>query len=474
MGLPLFVASVESDISSKSATKGISSPSRSGIRRLGRPDSRDRRGSTRLANVRIYGAHPPRASRSNLDGILPWVEPPDRNVPSPRPQLPPLPDPQEAVEPPWHGALASERRYGDPFENQMASVFGSNWRQRRDIDPFEDQMTSIFGSNWRQRRDISTREYDRVSRRAQLLASLDRGDSPPSDRANVPPASYSTVAIMTRNSAPRYNARLLREGRRPALGRHAPGVDGLGDRDRSLSPEVWDTLLSTLTPDPQPPSAGSSFSSAPSFTHPAERAHLNRVTSRLANPDELLADAHCDSGDHSDTSTEDEAEIRRRRIRQEARNRMPRWNGSRTPSSGQRPAGGSRRALTPVASNRVGDGATARGMPLARLLNSSVGAWAGQGSGEEASEEEGGSVNRRQPANNNSGDGPSAPSAGSLTAAAALMSGLGSEDEWSGMRHIVSGLARREDIPDECGYIPSRVSPAASHRSLTSTNACSF
>lgn len=43
------------------------------------------------------------------------------------------------------------------------------------------------------------------------------------------------------------------------------GLDGLGDRNRSLSPEgydVWDTLLYTVTPDPQPPSAGSSFTSA--------------------------------------------------------------------------------------------------------------------------------------------------------------------------------------------------------------------
>ncbi|KAI1394307.1 uncharacterized protein F4822DRAFT_424784 [Hypoxylon trugodes] len=41
-------------------------------------------------------------------------------------------------------------------------------------------------------------------------------------------------------------------------------MDGLGDRNRSLSPEgdgVWDTLQSTLTPDPQPPSVGSSFAS---------------------------------------------------------------------------------------------------------------------------------------------------------------------------------------------------------------------
>lgn len=50
--------------------------------------------------------------------------------------------------------------------------------------------------------------------------------------------------------------------RRSMRGRRIGGFDGLGDRDRSLSPEAdgaWDTLQSTLTPDPQPPSAGSSF-----------------------------------------------------------------------------------------------------------------------------------------------------------------------------------------------------------------------
>ncbi|KAK4163590.1 hypothetical protein QBC43DRAFT_57377 [Cladorrhinum sp. PSN259] len=44
-------------------------------------------------------------------------------------------------------------------------------------------------------------------------------------------------------------------------------LDGLGDRTRSLSPEgdnVWDTLLTTLTPDPQPPSVGSSFAASAS------------------------------------------------------------------------------------------------------------------------------------------------------------------------------------------------------------------
>ncbi|KAL1892673.1 hypothetical protein Sste5346_006960 [Sporothrix stenoceras] len=43
-------------------------------------------------------------------------------------------------------------------------------------------------------------------------------------------------------------------------------VDGLGDRRRSPSPEVnsWDTILTTLTADPQLPSVGSSFASSTS------------------------------------------------------------------------------------------------------------------------------------------------------------------------------------------------------------------
>ncbi|KAI9706257.1 MAG: hypothetical protein M1820_004832 [Bogoriella megaspora] len=42
-------------------------------------------------------------------------------------------------------------------------------------------------------------------------------------------------------------------------------INGLGDRDRSPTPsddEAWDTMVSTITPDPVVPSAGSSFASA--------------------------------------------------------------------------------------------------------------------------------------------------------------------------------------------------------------------
>jgi hypothetical protein len=68
---------------------------------------------------------------------------------------------------------------------------------------------------------------------------------------------------------------LRRMGRRIAdiearrLRGRAARLDGLGDRDRSLSPDgdgAWETMLTTLTPDPQLPSAGSSFASVSAAT----------------------------------------------------------------------------------------------------------------------------------------------------------------------------------------------------------------
>ncbi|KAL9063462.1 MAG: hypothetical protein Q9157_008228, partial [Trypethelium eluteriae] len=71
----------------------------------------------------------------------------------------------------------------------------------------------------------------------------------------------------------RLNTRISREQRRlddlnrrhRQYLRHFETIGGLGDRERSLSPpedDYWETMLSTITPDPIPPSAESSFTSA--------------------------------------------------------------------------------------------------------------------------------------------------------------------------------------------------------------------
>ncbi len=102
---------------------------------------------------------------------------------------------------------------------------------------------------------------------------------------------------------------------------HQARMDGLGDRDRSLSPEggsAWDTLLTSITPDPQPPSAGSSFASssaaaaaATSSSNSEPRwvsAQSNSMTS-LDRTDELRSLRDCDepsSPGSSDSNTEND------------------------------------------------------------------------------------------------------------------------------------------------------------------------
>lgn len=97
-------------------------------------------------------------------------------------------------------------------------------------------------------------------------------------------------------------------------------LDGLGDRSRSLSPEgdnAWDTLLTTLTPDPQPPSVGSSFASASASAAATQNTVAASSATSLANLDTTAEDQNgaeppCESGydnDNSDMEEDDEDEL---------------------------------------------------------------------------------------------------------------------------------------------------------------------
>lgn len=91
-------------------------------------------------------------------------------------------------------------------------------------------------------------------------------------------------------------------------------VDGLGDRNRSMSPEnddVWDTLLSSITPDPQPPSVGTSFAS----TSAPVSASTSQTTVASAAAAPATADGlygaldtehPCESGGDNSSDTENE------------------------------------------------------------------------------------------------------------------------------------------------------------------------
>jgi hypothetical protein len=95
-------------------------------------------------------------------------------------------------------------------------------------------------------------------------------------------------------------------------------LDGLGDRDRSLSPEgdaAWDTLLTSITPDPQPPSAGSSFAStsaaaAASASSGSIPTSTSTSMTNIRTTDDPSTIQPCEASDSgSDTEGEEEEDI---------------------------------------------------------------------------------------------------------------------------------------------------------------------
>ncbi len=104
------------------------------------------------------------------------------------------------------------------------------------------------------------------------------------------------------------------------------GLGGLGDRERSLSPEtdgVWDTLLSTLTPDPQQPSAGSSFASASASAAASQNGPADSSSTSLTGPDtaeDSTFEQPCESGcENSDTEGDDDDGLFQNALRHHAR-----------------------------------------------------------------------------------------------------------------------------------------------------------
>lgn len=93
---------------------------------------------------------------------------------------------------------------------------------------------------------------------------------PSSDSIHLPPLPLPSMRLSeTRhyNGMPSTTLRDYRTGNAPSRAPRDSTVDGLGDRQRSLSPDAerendaWETLLSTIAPDANPPSNDTSFSS---------------------------------------------------------------------------------------------------------------------------------------------------------------------------------------------------------------------
>ncbi|EHK25725.1 uncharacterized protein TRIVIDRAFT_79398 [Trichoderma virens Gv29-8] len=453
MGRPLFVAPVETDLPHKDAPKrDVLSPSRSAIRRSTQTETRERRNPNRRTGVRIVALQPhSRSTRS----YPPWgLDDGTRHL------TPSLYDHEEPSSGPAREALRdvtsrpprSDRR----LEDRMSSLFGGTWHN---IGPPSSQRNDEAASDRDFWWNIETRPQPR---RARILAPENpprRNRSPHGRRSyhiGTPPYRptrdgserlQSESATSNDDTAPQYAFAPYRSLRRnqarafrtfmgadasSRIRQRTHATDGLGDRDRSLSPEVWDTLLTTLTPDPQPPSASSSFASA-AVSQSAGPSNAPPPAPGL--PDET-ADGACESG--HEMSEDEEGVLYRfphevgtidEQLRRHFRRRpsVPDYNLD-GPSDGplDRPLDGpqSHRSEASRPGQSPGDSRT-NGYAL--LLTNSWLTRAG-------SEDERGADRTRPNREGSAGSGHGVQTG---------------DEEWLGMRRIVQSLAAREDIPDE-------------------------
>ncbi|KAI0394295.1 hypothetical protein F5Y17DRAFT_428440 [Xylariaceae sp. FL0594] len=277
MGLPLFIAPVESDIQPKAAAKPPSDPSnvRSPIRRTDRSDRRRQIREAREERVRVLAALQP-----TLEAQVRLLPAGDLARALSRPVVAESPSALQGGNPQLtRNAVRSSVRPADVDRATTSRVpensgslasggihrlfddaEGSRVRQHRISQQTEDGVT--------QQQRAAALGVSSASYRA-LVASVYGSPWVRDSSAERPSwARESEGEVESARYRRRRDLETLRQSSTSgATHRHAARVryaDGLGDRDRSLSPEgdgVWDTLQSTLTPDPQPPSIGSSFAS---------------------------------------------------------------------------------------------------------------------------------------------------------------------------------------------------------------------
>ncbi|EWG40860.1 hypothetical protein FVEG_03110 [Fusarium verticillioides 7600] len=448
MGLPLFVAPVESDLPSKAAAKSsATSPPRSSIRRNIRTERIERRAAhRRIFSIRDRlndGSLQQSSTLTGRDGrSVPWAEagfPPDLETtrgPDGLRRARPFRDVLREM------ARSDERRRG-MLEERINSLFrdGSNTQDRSNTNsqpPYDD---------W----DLGWHEDPRPRPAVIVPLAAHPGRASEENRAQPQrlPSAVTHPVFTTDDSEEMNQRRAHRSAMREALRasnrvtRFAPmqRVDGLGDRDRSLSPEVWDTLLSTLTPDPQPPSAGSSFASNVA-SQSAGATSGTSFTTPDQDPD-ALADQACESGcEGSETEDIDQTlsvldQIRRRRAeRRRVHVRLPEA-GQDAPIDGGalRDEGAvgsdSRQRRSPDGLVPSNNSQRLRALRRERSLRSRS-AWVGHLSVGNSDDEQGPERNRQN-----------------RESSTASGSNANVEDDWMGMQRIVRSLARREDIPDE-------------------------
>lgn len=463
MGLPLFVAQVESDLKSKAAAKNsATSPLPAGVggRRNLRNWSRDHRSNVmrRLNRDRAL----------NGEASDPSGEPDDAAL---------TPDYQSAMR---HLPANMQRQYRE-LVRDMGNLQRSLDQGSVDWDTFEDRRTlyeerlaimtsGTFGSGpqFDAPGRLDNLFVGRRHRRARFT------DPPPmnSEESRIidliqperqPTGPDSDWAIRRRNGGIyqiEATGRAARRGPTPSamIERMSTRVDlnGLGDRQRSPTPEAWDTLLTTLTPDPQPPSVGSSFAAS---TRGLSSNNSAITTAAVGDP--ACEEGQENSGNEAPVQSRSFSRRRRRRIaRREAQEDDDHFGADEDTIFAPRSPGAQSPWLDsitePIARRRPNDPPTADdsnpttnptarsgrrpfsstailsdAYPIPRLTQQPSG-WVGQMTVGASDDEPAGPLRLTQESSAVSGNATSQ-----------------GEDDWQGMQRIVRSLARREDIPDE-------------------------
>lgn len=421
MGLPLFIPPVESDIRRKSHKTASTSPPRTNIRRL--PYTGDRPSAHRTARLleHIQNSRPlPRAVANALNsenvstemvsaaeyGNGTYDEPSSR------------PDASDSARDPRRPARML----------RMDQRFGTDWRNRDWEQPQQDLESDwwvvehrLWGGRARLTRlgpDLArARSYSRAPQARASIMPQPRGPSRMGS-SRVSPLSLPWTSATVNPWSPEPSRREANDD-----------MNGLGDRMRSVSPEGWDTLLTTLTPDPQPPSVNSSFVSTVASQNFGASSSNTSLSDQLRSA-EPAVEQPCEPGqDNSDG--EDEENTRTPvapRVPSRAANPV-RFNVPEYSSLGSTESGPMQR------SNEAGQRHRSRANYLAQSAEDSHAAmlrlreaWVGQLSVGSQDEDQADSRSRRLDV---AYGGPTVT------------------HELSGWQRIVRGLADRDDIPDE-------------------------
>ncbi|KAI1477484.1 hypothetical protein F4774DRAFT_389331 [Daldinia eschscholtzii] len=361
MGLPLWVEPDESGSRAKTAPKSSTDPAatgRSSIRRSTSPrrvgSSRALDGRRRLRDIRAQRLNVLMAQQANNneDG-LEFLSGP-ATIPDLVSPLFPMVAVRQGQDPPEYGTAAeiaallrSPRRTirssrpsrGEVSSDDELPAFdeddtrtairprntdparplrsnrSNNETSPVDSDDLDAQITTmqdIYRARARARRFSPTTRINRYVDRFSHLREEDRDLESAHNRAAPPFGFTGSFTDEYINTAPREVRDSLSEAqRRDRLEQRrlqrVRYFDGLGDRDRSLSPEgdgVWSILQSTLTIDPQPPSVGSSFASTTASTIASLNPTVPSSRTSITSPNEEV-EPPCDPVGEPEATTED-------------------------------------------------------------------------------------------------------------------------------------------------------------------------